>query len=177
MERKVIVKTGLTDDASIDYLLAMFDDARATTLQRISDLSVEELHWQYDEGWNSISVLLEHIISCSHYFRIWLFEKREFTEEEEKVVKPGKEMGKYIPELIAKNKGLDYYIAELAVSRKQMNEAISKLTKEEFFERIEGYSEETGTNLAWVLYHVVEDEVHHRGQISMIRKLFKARNN
>ncbi len=176
MERKTIVKFGATADTSIDYILAMFNDARATTLQRVEGLTKDELHWQYAQDWNSISVLLEHIVACSHYFRIWLFEQRNFTLEEEKYIFPSLEMGKFIPELIAKNKDLNYYIAELSASKILMDKAIAKLTKEDFHKKIHGYNELTGTNLAWVLYHAVEDEVHHRGQISMIRKLYKARS-
>lgn len=173
MKRRTIIDFGENDDSSIDYLLGMFDDARATTLQRLENLSKEELHWQFASAWNSISVLLEHIIAASHYFRIWIFEKRMLSEKEEKKYRPGLDMGKYIPELIAKNKDLDYYIEELAASRKLMTEAISKLSKEDFFKKIDAYDKETGSNLAWIFYHVVEDEVHHRGQISYIRKLYQ----
>lgn len=140
----------------------------------MANLNKEELHWQYAEGWNSISVLLEHICACSHYFRIIFLENRKLTPEEALIIDPGLFMGEYIPQLISKNKDLEYYLGNLSTSSALMNEAISKLSEADFMKNIAAYNPITGTNLAWVLYHVVEDEVHHRGQISMIRKLYKS---
>ena len=55
--------------------------------------------------------------------------------------------------------------------------AIGSISREQFFERRDGYNPATGYNLAWALYHMAEDEVHHRGQISILRKLYAARTS
>ena len=67
---------------------------------------------------------------------------------------------------------LAYYIEALQDSRKMMLDKIKGLSAAEFYEKREGYNPKTGYNLAWVLYHAAEDEVHHRGQISILRKLY-----
>lgn len=172
LKRNTYIQFGKTVDHSIDYLLGILEDARFTTLKVVNGISQHEIDWQIEEGWNSIGALLSHIIACEHVFRIEFIGQREMTEAEEKLYVPRLEMGKYIPQLI-ENRPIESYVEALKESRKQMIDAIFKIDKASFFEKRKGYNPETGYNLAWVLYHLVEDEVHHRGQMSIIRKLYK----
>ena len=103
MERLTLIPFGKPETQSLDYLIGILKDSRITTLQRVHDISPEELHWQYDKGWNTVGVLLAHIIACEHYFRITFIEERELTSKEEAELLPGLEMGKYIPNLITEN--------------------------------------------------------------------------
>ncbi len=171
-KRAVYISFGETDGHAIDYLIGIMKDARTTTYQRIYNLDIKELHWQYAEGWNSISCLLSHIISIDNFFRIRNIERREPTEEEEKKYMPGMTMGKYIPELIT-NDPIEYYIEELKASQKKMLDALTKLKEEDFIEVHHLKEWKIDNNMAWSLYHAAEDEVHHRGQISIIRKLYR----
>jgi len=172
MQRKFYIPFGEAPSQSIDYLLGIIYDARSVTLRLTEGIDTEQLHWQYAEGWNTIGALLSHIISCGHYFRIHFVENREMTEKEEKEWMPGLEMGKYIPELIT-NQPIEYYTKKMKEATDLLIEAINRLTEEEFHAKREGYDPETGCNLAWVLYHLAEDEVHHRGQINLLRKLYR----
>jgi uncharacterized damage-inducible protein DinB len=171
-DRKTYIPFGNTNDHSIDFLIGVMIDARITTLQRVDDISTEELHWQFDAGWNTIGALLSHIIAAEYYFRIEFIEGRHLNEEEKKVIMPGLEMGKFIPQLITTD-SIDKYIERLAVSRAKMFTQIKQLNTIEFHKKRDGYHPETGYNLAWALYHLAEDEVHHRGQITIIRKLYQ----
>lgn len=173
IERSTYIPFGNSADHSIDYLLGIIKDARATTLQRIETIEPEELHWQYAEGWNTIGALLSHINSCEAVFRINFIEGRELDPEEELKYLPGLNMGKYIPELIT-GEEIDIYVKRLEESRAHFIKAISQISPEEFFEKRSGYNPNTGCNLAWILYHLAEDEVHHRGQISLLRKLYQS---
>lgn len=172
IERSTYIPFGNTADHSIDYLLGIIEDARATTLQRVENLSTEELHWQFAEGWNTIGALLAHIIAGEHVFRVEFIERRKLTEEESALWEPGMEMGKCIPQLIT-GQPVAHYMEQLRESRKLMVQAIKGLSKEAFFEKRDDYNPKTGANLAWILYHMAEDEVHHRGQVSILRKLYK----
>lgn len=173
-ERKTFIPFGQSDDASIDYLIGILEDARVTTLHRVEGISKAELHWQYADGWNSIGALLAHIIAVEEDFRIEFIEGRQLTAAEEALWIPGLEMGQYIPQLITDD-GVEVFVERLAQSRARMLKAVSALNATEFKEKRTGYNPNTGCNLAWVLYHMAEDEVHHRGQISILRKLYKAR--
>lgn len=171
-KRKTFIPFGSENGHSIDYFLGIIEDVRYTTLHTIEGISTEELHWQIHEGWNTVGVLLSHMISCEKYFRIEFIEDKRLNEEERKEILPGMDMGKHIPELIT-NQSVEAYIAELEISRKALIQAIRKLSVEDFHKKREGYNPETGHNLAWTLYHMAEDEVHHRGQMTIIRKLYK----
>jgi len=174
IERNTFIPFGQHADASIDYLAGILEDARTTTLQRVEGVSVEELHWQYAEGWNTIGALLSHITAVEEYFRIEFIERRRLTAAEETQWMPGLEMGPHIPQLIT-GEPVEKYVERLAQSRTRMLQAIGSLTESAFKEKRDGYNPNTGCNLAWMLYHMAEDEVHHRGQISILRKLFKSR--
>jgi uncharacterized damage-inducible protein DinB len=175
MERKPRIETGQCSEPVVDYLLGMKYDARATTLARLKNLAQEELDWQPYEGWNSIGALLSHIIASDHYFTIHYLTGRTFTEEEKQKWMPGMELGKYVSEL--KGRPLEYYIHELKLAFEQTTNALKSFPAGKLFERrYDDYDKVNGADLAWILYHAAEDEVHHRGQISILRKLYKMRN-
>jgi uncharacterized damage-inducible protein DinB len=171
MQRSTFISFNLTADHSIDYLLGILHDARATTVQRVANISVAELHWQYAEGWNTIGALLSHIIGITHLFRIVFIEERELTAHENEQYLPGIKMGEFIPQLITQQP-ISSYLADLASASDLLMLQIKQLSADQFQQKREGYDPETGCNLAWVLYHLAEDEVHHRGQISILRKLY-----
>jgi uncharacterized damage-inducible protein DinB len=170
-ERKTFIAFGTHADPSIDYLVGILEDARVTTLRRVEGISTEELHWQFAEGWNTVGALLSHIIACEEYFRIFFVERRNLSPAENDQWTPGLEMGKYVPQLIT-GEPLDAYVSKLEQSRARMLGAIRSLDTAEFREKRDGYNPNTGFNLGWVLYHLAEDEVHHRGQISILKKLY-----
>jgi len=171
-ERKTFISFGTHADPSIDYLVGILEDARVTTLQRVEGISNEELHWQFSEGWNTVGALLSHIIACEEFFRIHFIERRNLSSAENDQWMPGLELGKFVPQLVT-GEPLDGYIRQLEQSRARLLVAIGSLDPAEFREKRDGYNPNTGFNLGWVLYHLSEDEVHHRGQISILRKLYK----
>ena len=172
MQRKYYIPFGEAPTQSIDYLLGIIEDARVVTHFLTNNISTEELHWQYAEGWNTVGALLSHIISCGHFFRIMFVENRELTKQEEQDLMPGLEMGKYVPSLI-NDQPIAYYHQKMKEATDLLTEAIMQLSEEEFHGQCECYAPGHDANLAWVLYHLAEDEVHHRGQISLIRKLYR----
>ncbi|WP_247236400.1 DinB family protein [Telluribacter sp. SYSU D00476] len=172
IKRNFHIPFGHTADHSLDYLLGILDDVRVTTLQRVAGCTTQELDWQYREGWNTIGALLSHMTALDHYFRIEYLERRSLTEEENERWLPALDLGPYVPQLIS-NQPLEVYIAEMEESRHLLLEALKNLTFEDFQKRIAGYDPVEGCNLAWVLYHMAEDELHHRGQISILRKLYR----
>ncbi len=157
---------------TIDYLKGIIEDASLLTLFYTREITPEELHWQYAENWNTVGALLSHIVATRHYFRIIFVEDRDFVGDEKSKIVPGLEMGKHLPDLMT-NDPLSFYVQQLEESKAMLLQSIDQLSPSDFYKKREGYNPETGHNLAWTLYHLAEDEVHHRGQISIIRKLYK----
>jgi len=172
MKRTFNIEFGKLHDHSVDYIQGILKDTRTTTILTMKNLSVSELNWQYKKGWNTIGALLSHIVAIENLFRIEYIEKRKFTEEEDKKWNPAVYMGEYLPQLI-NQQPIEDYIDQLTESAELTHSALNNITHQDFISRIDDYDAETGCNLAWVLYHMAEDEIYHRGQISIIRKLYK----
>ncbi|MBP6732146.1 MAG: DinB family protein [Chitinophagales bacterium] len=172
LERKFNIESGVGKDALADYLIAIMYDARSTTFRYIRGITQHELDWQPYPDWNTVGALLAHIIAGDYFFKLYFIEKREMTPEEETALLPGLDLGKHVSEL--KGKPVEFYLEELIKSHEAIKEAVKKLTVEELLERrFDVYDKVNGSDLAWTLYHNAEDEVHHRGQISILRKLYK----
>jgi uncharacterized damage-inducible protein DinB len=172
IKRTFNIEFGKFSDHSVDYIQGILKDTRITTILTMKNISVHELNWQYKEGWNTIGALLSHIVAIENLFRIEYIEGRKLSEEESKKWTPAIDMGEYLPQLI-NQLPLEHYIAQLTASGQLMLSALNNITYEDLIRKIDDYDAETGCNLAWVLYHKAEDEIYHRGQISMIRKLYK----
>lgn len=171
MERKYFIEQS-SGIKSIDFLCAIKHDARAVTLQYLENITQEELDWQPYPAWNFIGALAQHIISLDEYFRINFIEKRKFTQEEKLQYGPALQMGERLG--LLKGKSPDELRSQLKTAHENMIAAIRGLTEVQLFERIpKAYDEATGSDLAWILYHSAEDEIHHRGQISILRKIYK----
>lgn len=173
LKRTFNIEFGQLADHSLDYIQGILQDTRTTTILSLKNLTVPELDWQYQNGWNTIGALLSHIGAIETCFRIEFVEGRKLTNEENDELLPALDMGIQLPKLI-RQQPLEEYIKQLTKSRELMLNGLSRLTHEDFTRRIEDYDKETGCNLAWILYHMAEDEIYHRGQISIIRKLYKA---
>jgi uncharacterized damage-inducible protein DinB len=171
LKRKYKIEFGQAKDHSIDYLVGILKDARLTTIQMITKVENSAIDWQFKKGWNTIGALLSHISAIEHYFRIEFIEGRNLTKEENDKWLPAMDMGPYISELL-KGLAIEDYIAELENSRAMLIGALQHISFDDFTKRINEYDDVDGSNLAWALFHMVEDEIYHRGQISILQKLF-----
>lgn len=169
-KREFYINFDNKQDHSIEYLYGILNDTRTTTLLTVRNFSSIELDWQYKAGWNTIGALLSHISAIEHYFRIVYIENRELTVAENTELTPALDMGVHIP-LLIKGKEIDSYIHELSVSRQKLIKSLKQVNFEDFSETFESKDYGSTCNMAWILFHMIEDEIYHRGQISMIKKL------
>ncbi len=174
-KREYFIKFDNKQNHSIEYLLGILKDTRTTTLLTVRNLTIQELDRQYEKGWNTIGALLLHIAAIEHYFRIVYVENRELTALENKELTPALDMGIHIPSLIT-GKNMDYYVNELSISRQKLLAALENVTFENFSKIFKSKDYNAECNLAWILYHMIEDEIYHRGQISILKKLIVSKN-
>lgn len=161
-------------DALVSYILAVFEETRIVTKATVFDLTLTELDWIYDKGWNSIGALLEHIISNENIFRIKYLEKRSLTEDEKYEYGPGRLLGDYVS--ILKGRDLDYYFDRLDATRECTLQHLRNKSQADFTEQLPGSSDET-SNLSYAIYHEIEDELQHKGQMVLLKKLMKMNLN
>ncbi len=154
----------------------LLDDVRGAT--------PEELAWQPAPGMNSIGMLLAHIAYAeAHLAQVGL--KGEVTGHAHDVVgiteadegmplPPG---GK--PPAALAGKSLVFFEDLLFRARHHTRKVASALTEADL-ERLVTRDRPDGTkrifNVGWVLYHMLEHEAGHHGQVNLLRHLYRERS-
>ncbi|WHY86937.1 DinB family protein [Neobacillus novalis] len=152
-------------------LVSMMNYTRATTMEVVKDLSVEELDFLYDDEANSIGMLLAHMAAVEKAYQIESFENRDLTDEEVCQLNPGLDLGSSAREQI-KGNTIDYYLEQLADVRNTTIETFKTLPDEWLFEQTPFWWNRPANNyFKW--FHVFEDELSHRGQIRIIKKMMR----
>lgn len=158
------------DNLSLEFskLVSMMKYTRVTTLEEVRDLTVDQLDFLINEEANSIGMLLAHMASVEKVYQIDTFEKREFTDEDIQMLNPGMELGNAAREQI-KGNPIEYYIELLEQTRIKTINTFQTLPDSWLFEQAPFFGGET-TNNYFKWFHVMEDELNHRGQIRVIKK-------
>ncbi|MBS4199339.1 DUF664 domain-containing protein [Bacillus sp. FJAT-49732] len=148
----------------------MMNYTRVMTLEEVKKLTVEELDFLYDKGdGNSVGMLLSHMAAVEKAYQIETFQNRELTEEEINDLNPALELGNKAREQI-KGHSIEIYLEELANIRHQTIETFKTLPDEWLFLQTPFWFDESANNyFKW--FHVFEDELNHRGQIRIIKKM------
>ncbi|MDN4606163.1 DinB family protein [Sporosarcina highlanderae] len=163
-------KEGLSLEFS--KLASMMAYTRATTLAEVRDLTVDQLDFLINDDANSIGMLLSHLVSIEKAYQIETFENRDFTEEDIQMLNPALELGDAAREQI-KGKPIEYYLEELEQTRKKTIDTFGELPDSWLFEQAPYWGGQPMNNyFKW--FHVFEDELNHRGQIRVIKKLMCA---
>ena len=152
-------------------LVSMMDFARVTTISAVENLTVEELDFLYDDDANSIGMLLAHMVSVEKYYQMQTFENRDITEAEINILNPGLDLGTEGREMI-KGNTIDFYLTHLATVRNETIETFKTLPEEWLFKQML-FWDGNPTNNYFKWFHVFEDELSHRGQIRIIKKMMK----
>jgi uncharacterized damage-inducible protein DinB len=151
---------------TIGRLVGMLTYARKTTLAAVEGLSIAELDHLQDDSSNSIGTLLAHIAVVERGYQILTFDERRPTAPEQAAWEPALTLGAEARRLL-RGKPLEHYVHDLTEVR--------SLTLESFRARDDAWLERTlgaapAMNGHWAWFHVVEDEINHRGQIRWLRK-------
>ena len=166
-------KEGLSTEFS--KLVSMMEYVRATTLDEVKNLSVDELDFLYADDANSIGMLLAHLVSVERAYQIETIENRDFTNEDFEMLNPGLDLGDRAREVI-KGHPIDYYVLQLEETRKETIEKFQSLPESWLFEQAPFWWDLPANNyFKW--FHVFEDELNHRGQIRLIKKMMKKINS
>lgn len=152
---------------NISRLICMMNNARNITLNIVKRLTVEELDFQFDEKSNSIGALLLHFAATDFYYQKYSFEERELTEEETKKWKPAMDLGESGRNEIKGNE-VKYYIDILTEIREKTYELLKE--KDDHWLEKELYDYGYIFNNYYTWFHVLEDEINHRGQINWLLK-------
>ena len=151
---------------TIGHLVSMMSFARQTTLEQVTGLSVSQLDYLMDSESNSIGMLLEHLACVEEWYQEHLF-GREFGAAELERRTIGGALGARARSSIGNN-ALEEYLRRLAKVRQVTLAELAERDDDWLFE--EGPWGGTVGNNYFKLFHVMEDELNHRGQMRIIRK-------
>ena len=155
----------------IGALVQMMAYARTTTLQAVKGMDVAELDATAPGFSNSVGMLLAHVAATDRIYQAASFENRDPFETPEYAPYVGamtfgrkgeKVQGRTLESLLAElEKVRAHTLSQLA--QRDDDWLASALTAPGFGDM----------NQHWAWFHVMEDEVSHRGQIRILRKALK----
>jgi uncharacterized damage-inducible protein DinB len=155
---------------NISTLVSMMKLTRTITLHAARGLTVEQLDYLHDEQSNSIGMLLFHIAETEKWYQMESFERRvEYTAEEREFWEKGNLENRQ-EALKIRGNNLDFYRDLLNEVKNATYQQLK--TKDDEWLKEESYiwGEEYPLNNWFKWFHVFEDEINHRGQISWLRK-------
>lgn len=152
----------------IGVLVSTLEACRDTTIRWVKELTIHQLDHLYDANANSIGALLLHIASIEAAYQEYTFTGRNILDNPERIEKWRTPM--YLGEQARKEiKGqpVDYYLDELAQMREKTLAQFKQLDDEWLWQE-SPWNNRTANNY-WMWYHVYEDEINHRGEISWLK--------
>lgn len=162
----LVVDHGLAVDPMIASLLWMLEDSRRLTLEIVAGLDVYELDWEPTVGGNSVGALLYHIAAVE---MDWLYVE-VLTREP-----PADVLARFPMDLrdadghLARWRGeaLPTLIERLTFVRQRLIAVFASMSAENF--RRPRDLPDYDVTPEWVLYHLLEHESAHRGEIGMVK--------
>ena len=157
------VKPASGYDEKIGELVFMLEHVREGTLQTISGWDTQQLDFIGQGADNSAGALLAHIAAIEKVHQLISFENRDFNADELAEWSPAIELGAKAREIIC-GYPLAYYTEKLASVRAvTLQELKSKNDSWLYEER--RWPNGVAYNMYYLWFHVLEDEISHRGQI------------
>ena len=151
----------------ISELVTMMSYTRTTTLWAVRKLSQEQLDARPNGLTNSIGMLLAHIAAVEVGYAVDTFEEREYDWDS-----PALALGELGQQHI-KGNNLSFYTDELARVRAKTLEEFAKREDDWLYAQTPFWNNQPANNyFKW--FHVFEDELNHRGQIRLIRKMLSS---
>ncbi|WP_370551091.1 DinB family protein [Halobacillus sp. GSS1] len=152
----------------IGLLVSQMNYARKTTRQAVEGLTTAELDFLPSQNGNSIGALLLHIAAVEKGFQIEIFDGRTPSEQEMLEWGAAYSLGEKGREEI-KGYPLEYYLSKLEEVRERTLQELSQRKDEWLYE--DHMWDHHPSNNYFIWFHVLEDEINHRGQMRVIRKM------
>ena len=167
MNEKSFIALERTDDLSprIAFLYSMMEKVRERLLNRVKGLTIKDLDYTPDEkNIESIGTLLLHIAAVEWS---WIFEDMDGQEMDYEEWKLAFSLREEIPQI--KGKKLKFYLDKLDLVRQDVKDRLTRIEDSELDHLVDvGHA---AVSIEWILFHLIEHEAMHVGQMSMLRRL------
>lgn len=167
-ERDQLLITPVTDyDPVVARWLWLLNDNRRRTLETVAGISERVLTWQPDEEANSIGTLLYHIVAIElDWLYVEILERPDYSATVATLLPY--DVRDATGRLTAvKGESLADHLARMTASRQLLLTELRSLTAADFYRvrRFDPYD----VTPEWVLYHLLEHEASHRGEMGELR--------
>jgi uncharacterized damage-inducible protein DinB len=163
---RLIIDSNPPFGPELGRLVSMLTYVRETTFHACAGLKLEQLDTLYDAASNSIGALLSHIAAVESAYQVMSFESRLPSPEEEQGWGAALKLGdRGRAEL--RGHPLQFYIDRLEQVRSRTLRELQTRSDDWLDERVRLGTFEA--NHYWMWFHLMEDELNHRGQIRWLR--------
>ena len=163
------------------------DDQTRRLTEHTRGATTEELEWQPAPGMNTMGMLLAHIAVVEvGWIGVGVLEKG-WDEADTVLPIRWKEIGipfapDGAPPAALKGRDLAYFDGLLAGARRHTKQAVASLTDADIdrrFRTVAPWNDDLTFegSVGWVLYHILEHEAGHYGQINLLRHQYRARRD
>ena len=172
-ELLIVPKEGFSPH--IGVLVSTLERCREKTVGLVKDLTVDQLDYLYDEEANSIGALLLHMAAIEAAYQENTFYGRNILNNPERIKKWRTPMylGDQARQTI-KGNPISYYLDELAALRQKTLAQFSQYDDAWLWQELP--QNQSIANNYWKWFHVYEDEIGHRGEISWLKSRILAGN-
>ena len=172
IDYRVIKKEGFTE--KIGELVSMLEHVRSVTVDEVAELTQEELDYLPGARSNSIGALLLHMAAIEYVHQVISFENRDLTEEEFGQWGTALELGDRARRIIC-DQPISYYMNVLAKVRERTY-ALLKEKHDDWLYEENKWPNDVAYNNYYLWFHVLEDEISHRGQMRIIKRNVQSRH-
>jgi uncharacterized damage-inducible protein DinB len=162
----VAPRPGFTPE--VGRLVSMLAYARLTTLRTVQGLSAAQLDHLQDPESNSIGALLGHVAAVEFAYQCTTFDGRPPSEPETARWGAALDLGPAAQREI-RGRPLAHYVAQLEEVRAR---TLAELARRDdaWLEESSPFSGGHSANNYFRWFHVLEDEINHRGQMRWLRR-------
>jgi len=165
---QLIVSPFADYDPVIGRWLWLLTDIRRRTLAVVAGMADDQLHWRPDAEANTIGTLLYHIVAVElDWLYVEILERPDYGPDVIALLpyEMREPAGRLMP---VENENLQQHLARMSASRQLLLDALRPMTAADFYRvrRLDPYD----VTPEWVLYHLMEHEAGHRGEIGELRR-------
>jgi uncharacterized damage-inducible protein DinB len=157
----------------VGAVVAMLEATRASTLDAVAGLEPAMLDFQHDKSANPIGAMLAHIAAIEFSYAATILGGESPSAEEWREWQPFLQLG---PAAWAAARGhaLEAHLATLRTVRARTLDGLRSFDDTRLLTPVRlPWLRGPATHL-WIWYHVMEDELNHRGQIRWLRSRLAA---
>jgi hypothetical protein len=169
---KVLIAPVAGYSPHIGVLVDTLQCCRSKTIEWVQDLTIYQLDFLYDANANSIGALLLHLCALEVAVQEYTFygislENPEWQQKWGVALYLGDRARQEI-----RGHPVDYYIEKMEHIRGQTLTQLQQYNDEWLWEEAAWFGRQA--NHYWMWYHVYEDEINHRGEISWLKSRIPA---